>query len=196
MGNGIEYECRKLEINVDEIIQKCKKIGAVYRGSFWQKRFVYDFIPAEKGRWIRLRCNGYKTTLTVKEIKSLRISGTKELEIEVSDFSDTNEIMKKLGYSPRTYQENFRVEYSLNNVNIDIDKWPGIPWYVEIEGKNEESVCKMVEMLGFKLEDVTTLDVEKVYTQIYGIQINSIKDLMFSETEVDEINKYHRLSES
>lgn len=190
MGNGIEYECRKLEINVDEIIRICKNIGAEYIGTFWQKRFVYDFIPAEKGRWVRLRCNGKKTTLTVKEIKSLRISGTKELEIEVSDFSDTNEMLDKLGYYPRTYQENFRIEYSLNGVNIDIDKWPGIPWYVEIEGDNEESVFNMIEMLGFKLQDVTTLDVERVYTQIYGIQINSIKELMFSEKEVNEINKY------
>ena len=105
---GIEYECRRLNIKLDEMCLRCEKIGARYVGAYVQRRYVYDFLPAQKGRWIRLRTNGNLTTLTIKEIKSLRIDGTKELEVEVSDFDETNAIMNKLGYKARTYQENMK----------------------------------------------------------------------------------------
>ena len=151
---------------------------------------MYDFVPAQKGRWIRLRSNGEFATLTIKEIKSLRIDGTKELEIVVSDFEDTNEILMKLGYEPRTFQENFRIEYTLDGVNFDLDKWPMIPPYLEIEGQSEEMIAKMVSALGLRMCDVTTMDVDTVYNVEYGIQLDSIKDLRFNEEEFTLINRY------
>lgn len=185
-----EYEVRKLDISFDEIIQKIEKLGAKRVGVYHQKRYVYDFIPVQKGRWIRLRSNGEFTTLTIKEIKSLRVDGTKELEVVVSDFEDTNEILTKLGYEPRTFQENFRIEYTLDGVNFDLDKWPMIPPYLEIEGQSEESITKMVNALGLMMCDVTTMDVDTVYYSKYGIQLDSIKDLRFSEDELVLIDKY------
>ena len=154
-----EYEVRKLEVFFDEVIQKLERIGAKKVGVYHQKRYVYDFIPVQKGRWIRLRSNGKVTTLTVKEVKSLRVDGTKELEIVVSNFDDTNEILMKLGYIPRTFQENFRIEYTLGGVNFDLDKWPMIPPHLEIlrtvwgdEGmsfslNDEQSLIKLISSI-------------------------------------------------
>lgn len=159
-------------------------------GVYHQKRYVYDFIPVQKGRWIRLRSNGKVTTLTVKEVKSLRVDGTKELEIVVSNFDDTNEILMKLGYIPRTFQENFRIEYTLGGVNFDLDKWPMIPPHLEIEGKSEEDVLKAVKLLGWSGDDMTAQDIDTVYSKIYGIDLNSIKMLKFSELESKFINNY------
>ena len=47
-----EYEVRKLDISFDDIIQKIEKLGAKRVGAYHQKRYVYDFVPAQKGRWI------------------------------------------------------------------------------------------------------------------------------------------------
>ena len=185
-----EYEVRKLEAFFDEVIQKLERIGAKKVGVYHQKRYVYDFIPVQKGRWIRLRSNGKVTTLTVKEVKSLRVDGTKELEIVVSNFDDTNEILMKLGYIPRTFQENFRIEYTLGGVNFDLDKWPMIPPHLEIEGKSEEDVLKAVKLLGWSGDDMTAQDIDTVYSKIYGIDLNSIKMLKFSELESKFINNY------
>ena len=184
-----EYEVRKLEVFFDEVIQKLERIGAKKVGVYHQKRYVYDFIPVQKGRWIRLRSNGKVTTLTVKEVKSLRVDGTKELEI-VSNFDDTNEILMKLGYIPRTFQENFRIEYTLGGVNFDLDKWPMIPPHLETEGKSEEDVLKAVKLLGWSGDDMTAQDIDTVYSKIYGIDLNSIKMLKFSELESKFINNY------
>ena len=185
-----EYEVSKLEVFFDEVIQKLERIGAKKVGVYHQKRYVYDFIPVQKGRWIRLRSNGKVTTLTVKEVKSLRVDGTKELEIVVSNFDDTNEILMKLGYIPRTFQENFRIEYTLGGVNFDLDKWPMIPPHLEIEGKSEEDVLKAVKLLGWSGDDMTAQDIDTVYSKIYGIDLNSIKMLKFSELESKFINNY------
>ena len=185
----IEYEVRILNIDTDEWIKKVEEMGAIKKGVFHQKRYVYDFQPAQKGRWIRLRSNGKESTLTIKEIKSLRVDGTKELEIVVSNFDDTNEILQKLGYKPRTYQENFRIEYTLNGVNFDFDKWPRIPVYLEIEGTSEQSVTEMIDKMGVNNLEVTTLDVDQVYQKKYGIILDEIAELRFSCSEKERIKE-------
>ncbi len=173
-----EYEIRVLEIDEKKLIEKLEKLGAEFKGNNEQKRYVYDIIPKEDGKWIRLRTNGKKTTLTYKNVVSTSIDGTKELEIEVSDFNKTNELLENIGIKNRGYQENRRIQYILNGVEIDIDSWPMIPTYVEIEGKNEEEVLKTLELLELPKDKVTTLDVESVYMH-YGIDLKEIKVLKF-----------------
>ena len=173
-----EYEIRVLEIDKKKLIEKLEKLGAEFKCNNEQKRYVYDIIPKEDGKWVRLRTNGKKTTLTYKNVVSTTIDGTKELEIEVSDFNKTNELLENIGIKNRGYQENRRIQYILNGVEIDIDSWPMIPTYVEIEGKNEEEVLKTLELLDLPKDKVTTLDVESVYMH-YGINLKDIKVLKF-----------------
>lgn len=186
----IEYEVRALEISFDSLIKKVESLGAKRVGVYHQKRYVYDFIPPQKGRWIRLRSNGKESTLTIKEVKSLRIDGTSELEIVVSDFEETNAILNKLGYKPRTFQENFRIEYTLNGVNFDFDKWPKIPAYLEIEGQSEEKVLKALSSINIDLNNVTTMDVDTLYKEKYGIVLDDIQVLRFDENENEFLKRY------
>lgn len=175
----IEYECRILEINKEEFITKLEKIGAIKVGEYFQKRFVYDFNPMVSNKWIRLRTNGKKNTLTIKELTDKTIAGTKELEIEVSDFDNTNKILNELGYIARNYQENKRIIYMLDDVEIDIDTWPLIPTYVEIEGKNKECIDNLIKKLSICKKNITFLDVASIYSEIYNIDILKIRELRF-----------------
>lgn len=188
---GTEYEVRMLEISVPDLISVLEKKGAQKVGLFHQKRFVYDFFPAQKGRWIRLRSNGEEATLTIKEIESMGIDGTKELEIVVSDFDKTNAILEKLGYLPRAYQENIRIEYILKGVKFDIDKWPMIPTYVEIEGDSEQEVISVIKEVGLNSADCTTMDVETVYSKKYGIELNRIPYLKFSDQDKEFVDSLY-----
>ena len=175
-----EYEVRILEINQDEVITKLDKLGAKKEWDLLQKRYVYDFIPKVEGKWIRLRTNGEKTTLTIKNLVSSEIDGTQELEIEVDDFLKCNLILNELGYEARSYQENRRVQYKYEDVEIDVDSWPGIPTFLEIEGPSEEKVYEILSKLGLKKEDCTTLDIDSIYKK-YGIELDSIKKLKLEE---------------
>jgi adenylate cyclase class 2 len=174
-----EYEVRVLEINVEELKKKLDRL-ATFKFDRLQKRYVYDFKPVIPTKWLRLRTNGVDNTLTIKNILSDKIDGTKELEIKVSDFEETNLILKELGYIPKGYQENKRVQYMLDGVEIDIDYWPLIPAYMEIEGSSEEEVYKTLTKLGYSKKDATTKDVESIYLD-YKISLKEIYNLKLEE---------------
>ena len=157
------------------------KFLAFYKLWDWlQIRNCYDFTPKKENSWIRLRTTGKETTLTIKEIQDKTIEGTKELEIVVSDFATTDELLNKLGYFARSVQENRRIRYMLNGVELDIDSWPYIPTYLEIEGTSEEAVYKTLELLGIEKEATTTRDVEGIYLD-YGHNLDEIYDLKLEE---------------
>ena len=103
-----EYEVRILEIDVDSVKKKLEELHAKYEWDKLQRRYVYDFIPRLDNKWIRLRTNGLKTTLTIKNLVTSEIDGTQELEVEVSDFDCTHLILKELGYEDRAYQARCR----------------------------------------------------------------------------------------
>jgi len=174
-----EYEIRILEINKEEIIKNLEKLGATKIGEFDQKRYVYDLKPMQENKWIRLRTNGIKTTLTYKDVESNTIDGTKEVEIEVDDFENTNELLERIGFKNKGYQENNRIQYILQGVEVDIDSWPMIPTYLEIEGKSEEEVIRIQKQLGIDEYKVTTLNCNDIYKKIYNIDISKIKKLKF-----------------
>ena len=175
-----EFELRVLEVSHEELMKKLEILGAIKQFETLQRRYVYDIEPKVESKWMRLRTNGVKSTLTIKEVKEKTLEGTKELEIEVSDFDKTYEILEQLGYSPRAYQENKRTQYLLDGVEVDLDSWPLIPEYVEIEGKSEEEVKNTLKKLNLENEKVTTLDVESIYDS-YGIKDTKHKSLKFEE---------------
>lgn len=174
-----EYEARVLEIDKDKMMNLLEELGAVKKGEYEQRRYVYDLKPVQKGKWIRLRTNGIKTTLTYKDIVSNTIDGTKEVEFEVEDFDAANEFLNRIGFTARSYQENNRIQYELDNVEIDIDTWPMIPTYLEIEGKSEEEVNNMIKRLKLDNLKITTLNCGDIYKQIYNIDISGINQLKF-----------------
>ena len=176
---NIEYEARILEIDKDKLIKRLNKLNAKFVGEFNQKRYVYNIIPKADGKWLRLRTNGKKTTLTYKSVEKNSIDGTKELEIEVDNFENTNSLLELAGIKNKGYQENNRVQYVLDDVEIDIDTWPMIPTYVEIEGKSEKSVLNIIKKLGINDKKITTLDVQSLYKEIYNIDITQIDVLKF-----------------
>ena len=174
-----EYEIRVLEIDKDKLIKRLNELNAKFIGEFNQKRYVYNIILKTDGRWLRLRTNGKKTTLTYKSVEKNSIDGTKELEIEVEDFEKTNSLLELVGVKNKGYQENNRIQYILDGVEIDIDSWPLIPTYVEIEGENEESVLNILKKIAIDDKKVTTLDVQSIYKEIYNIDITEINILKF-----------------
>ena len=177
-----EIECRLLDCNVADFISKLQSHNAKFVGDWLQIRNCYDFTPVRENSWIRLRTNGSTTTLTIKEINSNKIDGTKESEIVVSDFDTTDEILNKLGYHARSRQENRRIQYILDNVEIDIDFWPMIPPYVEFEAKCEEDIISLCKKLNINFDNLVTLDVTSIYDH-YNIPFDTVPSIITLENE-------------
>ena len=177
-----EYEVRVLEIDHDEMVKKLESLGAELQFDTLQQRYVYDFNPVIDSKWIRLRTNGIKTTMTIKDLNAKTIDGTKELEIEVDDFDKTNQILEELGYKNRGFQQNKRTQYILDGVEIDLDRWPLIPEYLEIEGENEQAIYDCLDKLGISKDKIVTLDVSSIYTH-YGYDGDNLTNLNFEMEE-------------
>lgn len=165
----IEFEIKILDINIDTIRQTLQNLWAE---SLWRKefrRYVYDFSPAESWRWIRLRSDGKETSLTYKHITNGdSIAGVKEAEILVDDFAATHDFLQVIGYIPKAYQENVRESYMLDWCHIEIDTWPHIPSYLEIEWTDEEQVKAMIKTLWLGDHMMTSQNTIRVYNH-YGI---------------------------
>lgn len=182
-----EIEARLLNVDVDDMVYKLKKANAKFVGDWLQIRNCYDFKPVDENKWIRLRTNGKETTITIKEIGSAKIDGTKELEFNVPDFETGDEFLNKLGYYARTKQENRRIQYILDGVEIDIDFWPHLPTYVEFEAETEQSIKDVCNKLCISYSKLTTIDNESLYKQ-QGIDVKHTPFLVL-EDERKEIAK-------
>jgi len=177
-----EIEARLLDVNVKEFIKKLEENNATKIGDWLQSRNCYDFTPVRENSWIRLRKEGDKTTLTIKEVNNSKIDGTKECEIVVSDFATTDELLNKLGYFARSFQENRRIRYVLDDVEIDIDFWPYIPTYVEFEAPSIEAIQNLCKKLDIDYSKLTSIDVTKIY-KTYGIDFDTLPSKIALEEE-------------
>ena len=153
------------------------------------KEFINNYKTTTK-KWIRLRKTiekkeneeiKEKTTLTIKHIlknNESNIQQMQETEIEVSSFEETNELLEKLGFSYRSYLEKKREKYILNEHEIDIDTWPKLLPYAEIEGKDEKDIENILEILGYSFRDTISCTVDEIYKKL-GLDINNMRELKF-----------------
>ncbi|MFI0487454.1 class IV adenylate cyclase [Actinomadura sp. 9N215] len=177
--SDIEHEARVLEVDPASVATLILAKGGVRTTpDRLMRRYVYDITPGDHTRWVRLRDAGGEVTLTVKEIIDDGISGTRETEVTVSDFETTNTLLGLLGYRPKSYQENRRESFVLDGVRLEIDRWPLIPPYLEIEGDTDSDVRRVAGVLGFRESDLTGENTIKIY-RWYGHDLNEIPELRF-----------------
>ena len=172
-----EFEAKILNVEPEKIRALLAEAGAEHVADRFQRRYVYD-IPDRPGSWVRLRDTGSGVTLCVKEIHSDAIDGVTETETAVGDFDATNTLLGKIGYQPKAYQENRRSSWTLDGAAIEVDEWPLIPPYLEIEGNSADHVHATALALGLPLAELTSENTTKVYRR-YGIDIEAIPRLTF-----------------
>lgn len=178
-----EYEAKVLDIDpvkVAELIQS--RGGRRIRHTTLLRRNVYDIARGDESRWIRLRSIGSQATLTVKEIEHDGIDGTHEVEVGVDDFEATNDLLGRLGFTPKSYQESRRTSFELEGARLEIDEWPLIPPYLEIEADSREEVVRVAGQLGFSEADLTGENTVKVYRR-YDIDLLALETLRFDDAD-------------
>jgi adenylate cyclase class 2 len=143
-------------------------------------------------KWARLRRTTTDqgvstTTLTVKEITervlTLRIgkhdiSSLREIEIITDDFEKTKCLLENLGYYFKSYQQKKRTSYVIDDVYVDIDSWPLIPPYIEVEGKSARAISSIIDKLGIPANSSIVASPEAIFLR-YGVDILSMRNLSF-----------------
>lgn len=174
-----EIEVKFLDINVDEIEKKLVQIGAVKVGEYHYRRRIFDYpdLRLDKANaWLRLRDEGEKITLSFKQRigtkahdGSANDEGMKEIEITVSDFEKTGVLIESLGFIEKYYQENKRTRWKKGDVEFDIDSWPKLPPYLEIEAPDMEQISHTIHELGLNPADQKIFSTNQIY-HMHGIR--------------------------
>ncbi|MFA4817544.1 MAG: CYTH domain-containing protein [Parcubacteria group bacterium] len=167
----IEYEATFPNIDKDEIRERLKKAGAILaRPEFLQKRCTFNLPEGHEinGGWLRVRDEGDKITMTLKIVDGEKIENQKEIILKVDYFSEAEDFLISLGCRKKSYQETKREIWKLDGVEVDIDEWPYLEPYIEVEGENEEEVKKVSEKLGFDYNKAIFCCVTALYNMKYG----------------------------
>jgi adenylate cyclase class 2 len=147
---------------------------------------IFENDALEGGAWIRLRDEGTRCTLTLKQVAdSASIDGTTEIETEVTDLVAMAEILLRLGLREVRYQENYREEWRWGETAFDFDTWPGLATFVEIEGPGEASVRKAVGALGLDYSQARFGSVDEIYMSELGRDILAESTLLFASGTAD-----------
>ncbi len=174
-----EFEIKVLDIDLGRTRSFLRDLGFIEQSSFEFKRYIYS-VKSNNKSWLRLRTDGKKTTLSVKEYTSDKVDGVKELEVVVSGFEQTHLLLQKLDHTSDSYQENRRTVFISKkyDAEISIDEWPHIPAYLEIEAKDKKTVNELLAKINVNNNPTTSAPTEDVYAR-YGLDLNKYTVLSF-----------------
>ena len=183
-----EYEARFLDIDPDTITARLSARGGrqvMPRTLMRRIVFINDDIDS-RGGWLRLRQQGERTFLTYKQVAHngpSSIDSILEAETEVVDLQSTRALLEAMGYTAKRYQENYREEWKLDGVTYDIDTWPDLPTYLEIEGMSEHAVHEAAAALDLDPTLASYGSVDEVYLKLLGRDILAESSLTFASTD-------------
>ena len=181
-----EIEVKFLGVEKEKLIEKLRKLGAEDQGEDKLKEAIfYD----KEGKWqytenkfVRIRKTNKGVFVTFKHKEAATATGVKEIEFQASDFNKVKDFLEETGLIFYREQEKKRHKFNLAGVIVDIDTWPSIPTYVELEGQSEEALKNVARLLGLDWSKAM-FGVAHEVIESYGIPVRKLKYFTFDKIE-------------
>jgi len=151
-----EIETKVLDITKDSIIRKIKKLGG--KGGKREKLTVDWFrtVGVKNGEdlwYLRIRSYDNKKHEVTWKSKS-KISGNvrkhKEINFLLDEPKKLADLFSEIDLENYAHQEKYRTSFVFKNWRFDIDEYPEMPAFIEIEGKSEKHVNEGLKLLGLE----------------------------------------------
>lgn len=174
-----EYEATFYPVDKDDIRNRLASAGGVrLYPERLMKRITFN-LPGDitSGQiWARVRDEGDKVTMSVKEMRGTGMGGQKEAMAIIDSFESGTALLKALGCMQKAYQETRRELWKLDSTEVTIDEWPFLDPLVEVEGRDESEVRAVSEKLGFKWSDAKFCPAGEIYVEKYGVTPDRINN--------------------
>ncbi len=151
-----ETESTVLDIDAEAIKKKLESLGAKKMRDAVLKVRWYRIKGTKEGEdpwYLRIRSDSEGNHEVTWKGRSdvLGASRThKEINLTVSDPEKMGAFFEAVGLEYYAYQEKKRISFSLRDWLFEIDSYPGMPPYLEIEGSSEEHVREAIKLLGLE----------------------------------------------
>jgi predicted adenylyl cyclase CyaB len=200
-----EYEYAFFNFKKNDIISKIKEMNGKHKGTYLFRVQVFIHPLEAPGTYIRVRDEGFRTTMTYK-LKDPKSKFENEEEILINDFDVAVNILLGVGCKKKYYYEKIREIWDVKNTEVVFDSNPGIDDRLEVESKTKTELNKMVKYFDLTLEGRA-----ERYLDLFGIVIPKTMDLTFQNVKKglikfvkkdkekfiklvdDQLNKYKKL---
>jgi len=151
-----EIETKVLDIDSEKIKQKLVSFGAK---KMQETRLIVDWYrikgtkEGEDPWFLRIRSNSEGKHEVTWKAKSDIIGIArkhKEINFNISEPEKLADLFDELGLEKYAHQEKDRTSFKYKDWQFDIDQYPKMPPFLEIEGVSEKSVKDAIELLGLE----------------------------------------------
>ncbi len=170
-----EVETKVLFIDDAKLIQKLETLGAK---KILDTRLVVDWFhpvgekEGEEKWYLRMRSNSEGTCeLTWKGI-STELGASrkhKEINMPVQDPQIMTHFLEAIGMQQYAHQEKDRKSFVLKDWRIDIDSYPNMPPYAEIEGHDESHIQEALKFFDLSENETYSGGERKLIQEKFGL---------------------------
>lgn len=171
-----ECETKILEVNKVEIVQKLEGLGSK---KLQEIRLFVDWYctkgsnPDSHPWYLRIRkySDGRaECTWKSKPVESGIMRTHKEINFMLPEPDQLAALFTELDLEVYAHQEKDRISYQLKDWRFDMDTYPGIPTYLEIEGKDETHIKEAIALLGLENFKATSHNERKLIAEDYKVK--------------------------
>lgn len=148
-----EIETKILGVNKQNIVEKMKALKAEMLQETllkvdWYRR--QDAVDGKDEWYLRIRTysNGKSEVTWKGKSEILGVSRKhKEINFEISEPEKMDDLFLEIGLVKYAHQEKYRTSWVYKNWRFDLDQYPDMPAYLEIEGESDESIGEAITLL-------------------------------------------------
>lgn len=166
-----EHEIKVLDVDVEKLKIKLEELGAKKVYEDYREIIALDtpdrMYLNEKDKLIRVTDEGsIKVTMHVNQSKP---DIKKGIKFKVSRMKEVLDFFEEMDLKPITRVKAFRNSYELGKIDFDIDKFPEIPAFLEIDIEHLEeegfTLDELLEKLDLKDNKIVVMGTEDIHKE-------------------------------
>lgn len=176
-----EIETKVLGIDLKKVLRKLAAVGAKKKGKTLLVVHWYRLKGIKEGEdpwYLRIRSyDGKKHEVTWKGKSQLLGTARKHKEINflVDDPEQHADLFQEIGLEKYAHQEKRRTSFSHKGWSFDIDEYPDMPPFIEIEGASEKHVKEAIKLLDLAEHKTWAEGERKLIQNVYGLDWYDMK---------------------
>jgi adenylate cyclase class 2 len=181
-----EIEVKFLEIDKPTLIEKLKSLNAQDLGEDFLKQEIFHDQQRKwktENKFVRIRRTSKGSFVTFKHVEERTALGTVEIEFETSVPEKMRDFFEAIGLVMDHESEKIRHKFKLGEVIVDIDTFPKVPTYVELEGPSEEAIKEAAKILEFDWSKAVFGTASIVIEEVYKIPVKDLRFFTFDKIE-------------